>query len=376
MAVRVPAIALHGKFSPAYNAPVQVTRVTTDSRQSRQSSGTYFDPQSGELHILPDRPPVILSTELRHLSEGDIIRINPERGEIWVMYRISSDHNSILVTERCNSWCIMCSQPPRQEDDSGMLEDWFRAIPRMSRDTKELGITGGEPLLLGERFNSLIELCKQVLPETALHVLTNGRLFMEEKLVSQVKAIDHPDLMFGIPLYSDIAWRHDFVVQAPGAFDETMRGIMNLARARIPIEIRIVIHQHTIARLPNLARFISRNLPFVSKVAIMGMEPIGFGKSNFDALWIDPVDCAGELRDSIVTLSNARVPVLLYNFQLCVLPEEIRSFAVQSISDWKNIYLPICNSCDARSECVGFFHSAVNAHSRSITPIKKQTSID
>jgi MoaA/NifB/PqqE/SkfB family radical SAM enzyme len=83
---------------------------------------------------------------------------------------------------------------------------------------------------------------------------------------------------------------HDFVVQATGAFDQTLRGIMNLAINRVPVEIRVVVHKLTYERLPDLAGFIARNLPFVSHVALMGLEPTGFTKSNMEALWIDPVD--------------------------------------------------------------------------------------
>jgi len=35
--------------------------------------------------------------------------------------------------------------------------------------------------------------------------------------------------MLGIPLYSDIDDEHDFVVQASGAFEETLHGLYNLA---------------------------------------------------------------------------------------------------------------------------------------------------
>jgi MoaA/NifB/PqqE/SkfB family radical SAM enzyme len=96
--------------------------------------------------------------------------------------------------------------------------------------------------------------------------------------------------MIGIPIYSDIAARHDFVVQAKGAFDQTIRGIINLKRCGVPVELRVVIHRQTADRLPQLARFLARNLPFVDHVALMGLEHMGYVKINFDALWIDPAD--------------------------------------------------------------------------------------
>ena len=49
--------------------------------------------------------------------------------------------------------------------------------------------------------------------------------------------------MIGIPLYADYSQLHDYIVQADNAFDDTIRGILNLKRCRVPVEIRVVIHR-------------------------------------------------------------------------------------------------------------------------------------
>ena len=108
---------------------------------------------------------------LHYLSEGDIIRISPRSGELWVMYRRNSAFNSMLLTERCNSYCVMCSQPPKAGDDGHLVRAYLEAIPLMSLETRELGITGGEPTLLGEGFLEVIRTCKERLPSTALHAV-------------------------------------------------------------------------------------------------------------------------------------------------------------------------------------------------------------
>ena len=93
------------------------------------------------------------------------------------MYRRESAFNTMLLTERCNSYCIMCSQPPKPGDDSYLVRAYLDAIPLMSADTRELGITGGEPTLLGEGLLEMIRKCKEALPNTAVHLLSNGRMF-------------------------------------------------------------------------------------------------------------------------------------------------------------------------------------------------------
>jgi His-Xaa-Ser system radical SAM maturase HxsC len=209
---------------------------------------------------------------------------------IRVLHRRSSPHNVIFTTENCNSNCLMCSQPPRDVDDGYLVDAYLQAIPLMSKESVEIGITGGEPTLLGDRLIALVAACKEHLPRTSLHMLSNGRLFNYLSLCRKFSEVGHPDLMIGIPLYSDIASKQDFVVQAKGAFDQTIRGIMSLRRFGLRVEVRVVIHQQTYRRLPELARFVTRNLPFVDQVALMGLEMMGHVKMNLGALWIDPVD--------------------------------------------------------------------------------------
>jgi len=265
----------------------------------------------------------------------------------------------------------MCSQPPRDIDDSYIVADVLNTIPLIQRDTRCLGLTGGEPTLLGDDFLRIVRATKNFLPETSLHVLSNGRLFQYLTFSRELGKISHPDIMIGIPLYSDIAHKHDFVVQSKGAFDETIRGILNLGRVGVPVEIRIVVHRHTYARLPQLAQFISRNLTFASQVALMGLEMMGYVKMNLEALWIDPVDYQNQLCEAVSILTDNRIRVSVYNHQLCVLDSSLWEYSVKSISDWKNEYISECEGCAAREQCGGFFASAKlrkSDHIRAIQP--------
>jgi His-Xaa-Ser system radical SAM maturase HxsC len=252
----------------------------------------------------------------------------------------------------------MCSQPPVPHDDSWIVEDLLRAIPLMDPATTEVGITGGEPLLLHDGLLRLLSALRDHLPSTAAHVLTNGRLLSYLRYAGKLAAVRHPDLMFGIPVYSDLPERHDFVVQAKGAFDQTMRGILNLVRYRLRIEVRVVLHAQTYQRLPQLARYITRNLPFVEHVALMGLEMTGYTRLNLEALWIDPLDYSQELCEAVHLLAQAGMTVSIYNHPLCLLDRSLWPYARKSISDWKNIYPPVCQGCVARGDCGGFFASS------------------
>lgn len=315
-----------------------------------------------------DCPPnaIRLSQELRYLKDHDIIKFYPDILKIDALFRKDANANSFLVTERCNSFCIMCSQPPKEIDDHYLVDDMLAALPLIHPETHEIAITGGEPTLWGNDFIRLIQAAKNHLPNTGLHILSNGRNFKDLNLAIQVAQVKHHDVMIGIPLYADYSQLHDFIVQADNAFDDTIRGILNLKRCQVPVEIRIVIHQKNYNRLPKLAEFIARNLLFVNHVALMGLELMGFAKSNLDGLWVDPYDYQKELQYAIETLANAGMRVSIYNTPLCLIPKSIRCYSVRSISDWKNDYLDECLDCSAKELCGGFFSSNLTKVSENI----------
>jgi His-Xaa-Ser system radical SAM maturase HxsC len=307
-------------------------------------------------------PAFALGEEMRHLDDGDVVVIEPARPAVRVLYRRRSAFNSVLLTERCDHVCLMCCQPPKARDDSYLVDEILEALPLMDAETQELGFTGGEPTLLGDRFFTLVAAAKEHLPRTALHVLTTGRRFSDPEFTRRLAAIGHHDIMLGVPLYADVADLHEYVVQARGAFDETVRGLLQLRRFRLRIELRFVIHRLTVPRLRSFAEFVARNLTFVDQVVLMGMELMGYARSNLEALWIAPAEYAAELRDAALFLQRAGIRTLIFNHPLCSVHPDVQHLAVKSISDWKNGYLPECEPCERKAECGGFFVSSELRH--------------
>ncbi|MGV8842693.1 MAG: His-Xaa-Ser system radical SAM maturase HxsC [Pseudomonas sp.] len=311
----------------------------------------------------------VLPPEYFYLGHDDVVRLSADRTSIRVLFRANSNHNSILMTEQCNHYCLMCSQPPKSADDSWLLNEIEDLLPLIPKDTVEIGFTGGEPTLSGDRFIRIMGLAKSYLPRTAVHVLSNGRSFASLDFAKKYAAIQHPDIMVGIPIYSDDPTLHDYIVQAKGAFDETLRGILNLKLLGQKVEIRIVLHKQSIPRLKELCEFIARNLLFVDHVALMGLEMMGFTRANLDILWVDPHDYRDTLSEAVGILSRYRMNVSVYNHQLCLVNDDVQPFYRKSISDWKNEYAPECASCSKRDECGGFFSSGVKfGYSRKLVP--------
>jgi His-Xaa-Ser system radical SAM maturase HxsC len=359
---------------PSHDADAALIRTQEDFGIARGSGferivvvGDVSDNLTVEPNALDDV--MTLPKVYSYLADGDILGFQAASCRFRTLYRRSSAHNSFLVTERCNHYCLMCSQPPRDIDDDWILKEIKSALPLMDPQTKSFAFTGGEPLLNWRGFIELLEDCRDILPNTAVHVLTNGRAFANSEVVLTWASVQHPRLMAGIPIYAAVDHIHDYVVQAPGAFDETVLGVLKLKDKGQRVEIRVVLHAITAPRIIETCRWLARNLPFVDHVALMGLENTGFALANSELLWIDPIDYQEDLAAGVQLLASAGVRVSVYNLPRCVLAKSIWPFAVQSISDWKNGYVEECKQCIERPRCAGFFTSGRTRHSRGIIPI-------
>lgn len=378
--IRIHAVDIHKdltlvKVSTSRNLPEVLRRemaYLVSDHQIPQGFAHYLllEKYRQLVEVLPsDSDYSLLPNDYSYIGDGDVIRLSADRQSIRVLFRASSPHNSILVTEQCNHYCLMCSQPPKAVDDSWILEEIENLIPLIPKDTRELGFTGGEPTTNRERFLKIISLTKSYLPRTTIHILSNGRSFKDPAFAEKYAQIELPDAMIGIPVYSDDPTLHDYIVQAQGAFDETIQGILNLKRLGQKVEIRIVIHKLSVLRLPELCEFIARNLLFVDHVALMGLEMMGFTRANLDELWIDPVEYKDTLSKSVSILAKYGMNISVYNHQLCLVNPDIQLYYRKSISDWKNEYAPECQNCTKQRECGGFFASGVKfGYSKHLTP--------
>src|ERR1700694_4173456 len=216
---------------------------------------------------------------------------------------------------------------------------------------------------------SILAQCRDQLPKIALQVLTNGRAFSRSEIVDAWSGVKHPNLMAAVPVYSAVDHVHDHVVQAKGAFDETILGILKLKDRGQRVEVRVVLHALTAPIISETCRWIARNLPFVDHVALMGLENTGFAIANDDLLWIDPLDYRDQLSEAVQVLVASNVRVSVYNLPRCLLDRSVWPHAVQSISDWKNGYVAECDQCDEKARCSGFFTTGRPHYSRGIKAV-------
>ena len=257
----------------------------------------------------------------------------------------------------------MCCQPPKKYDDiEALYQKNLQLLQSAPQGLKVLGITGGEPTLLGERLVDLIIEIRKHLPDTAIQLLTNGRKFKNAEYTQRVAKAAGDEFFVGVPLHSDYLKDHDAIAGSKHAFEETVYGLYNLASEGVEIELRIVINAMNYKRLPQMSEFIFKNLPFVSWVAFMGMEKIGYSVKNQSSIWVEPIEYTTYLKEAVMELDSWGIPVAIYNIPLCLLPKDCWLFAKRSISDWKVRYSEICHDCSVKSECCGLFGTSVNEY--------------
>ncbi len=297
--------------------------------------------------------PEIYST----IEDGDIGFLNP-RGNLRVVLSRRANHNTLLITERCDNRCTFCSQPPKEADDEWLVVQAAMAIAAF-QSTKTIGISGGEPLLYRQTFIRFLDFIAEHSPKTPLHILSNGRAFADKRFAMDVAERSQTLTMaFGIPLYSAISARHDRLVGAKGAFAETLAGLINAGNCGVPIELRFIPNKENVTDIASTIALASRCFSSLSQISIMNLEPTGWAKKNWQELYLEPQTYEDELIEAAQTADRAALPVYLFNYPLCHLPPELHPYAVKSISDWKNYYPDECEACHVKQDCTGYFASA------------------
>ncbi|MEI9425692.1 His-Xaa-Ser system radical SAM maturase HxsC [Mesorhizobium sp. Cs1299R1N1] len=315
--------------------------------------GADYVGQGGPIRILGIDPSKV---------DGDVLLVNPRRGTADRLIRSSSQHNTFLVTERCDQVCLMCSQPPKKHHVD--LFPYFETAALLAPDGATIGISGGEPTLFKTQLFEFLGRVLGARPDLSFHVLTNGQHF-DEGDWDAMNRIDRGRVVWGIPLYSRDPTVHDQIVGKEGAHAQLLENLALMCRLGSQVELRTVLMRPNADGLPGLARYIASTLPFIRAWAVMQMENIGFGRMNWKTLFYDSSEGFDVVGRSIDLVRSRGIDAWLYNFPLCTVPEGYRHLAPATISDWKRAYREECDGCLLKAQCGGFFewHPANHGYS-------------
>ena len=279
-----------------------------------------------------------------------------------------TNDNVIYCTSVCNNRCIMCCQPPKADDSVYHYNRNMKLIQNSPSDIDYVCITGGEPTLSGKYLFEYMSKIWNKMPECHIHLLSNGRFFSDISFLELFDKNVKGKICIGIPLHADNYIDHDYIAGCNGAFYETIKGLHNLGILKYEIELRVILLRQNINRLPQIAQFIIKNLPFVSQVSFMGLEVVGNAEKLYDKLNVELYEFSHLLNKAILTLESCCINPRLFNIPLCLLPKNLWKYSCKSISDWKKTNIDNCKGCRQIDNCCGIFATS-KVISKNISPI-------
>ena len=294
------------------------------------------------------------------------------QGYAYKYYDSSSLDNVILITNRCNSNCIMC---PTAEIIRCRNEEYYTAelveiIRHIPDDAPHITITGGEPFLIKTELFIVLNYLKKHLPITDFLLLTNGRAFCSREYADLFVKSMPPNLMLGIPIHGFDSASHDSITQSAGSFRQTVQGLRNLQAIHANIELRIVISKLNLGFILKIAELIATEFPHVQSVKFIALEMTGSAAKNKDIVWIDYPTAFTGAKPGIDLLVRAGIDVALYNFPLCAVDKAYWNICEKSISGYKVRYASECATCQCQDACGGIFFGTIRLAQADIRPIR------
>jgi His-Xaa-Ser system radical SAM maturase HxsC len=189
-------------------------------------------------------------------------------------------------------------------------------------------------------------------------ILSNGALLQRSTIREFADKLDSSRILWCIPLYSHLPSVHDHIVASKGAWYKTLEGIQNLHEEGFPIQVRFIPLSQNQYQVLDFLEFIESSLFFVQQLAIMGLEVTGYAVDNIAQITPNFDHVTRELQNADALLARLPMEVSLFNLPLCLLPDSLHRFSVNSISDWKNFYPKECMMCELRQDCAGFFSTS------------------
>ena len=305
------------------------------------------------------------------LHDFDVIEIYSS-GIIRLQCSLYAGDNTLFITSKCNSNCVMCpsSDNSRRKGvipEGAEIMDLLRHYPEGIR---HITITGGEPFLFREEMFEALSYLKNNHGDTEYLILTNGRIFCLDRYIDQLVTTMPRGTTLAIPVHGSTDAKHDAITRAPGSFEQTLSGISKLLAKKIPIEIRIVVSKLNAEDLNAIADLIITKLPTVYRVHFIGLEMLGNAIVNSDRVWLTYMEAFKASKLAIDNLITAGINVALYNFPLCQVDPAYWPICMQSISDYKQNYSDKCNYCTKRSVCGGVFVSSMKFAENDLCPVE------
>ena len=360
-----------------YRGPYRIVSLAKDSEsilKFEEEKLPYMTKDGKKATIFPYNFSFDLTLEeadqLDNCSSYDVFEID-DHGAAYKCFDNQSADNAIIVTNKCNSNCIMCptSELIRRKDTISDICRLLEMCSHFPKDAPHITITGGEPFLIKKDIFHLFDYLKTEFTDTDFLLLTNGRAFASEEYANLLLDNSPNHLITGIPIHGHTPELHDYITQSSGSFNQTVRGVKHLISKGMDVELRIVVSRINADHIEKIAQMISKDMHEAYCVKIMAMEMTGNAARNSSSVWIDYADAFKKAKKAIDILVGSGINVGLYNFPLCTVERSYWNICEKSISENKIRFAPQCEICSVKDACGGVFSGTIRLLKESLNPV-------
>lgn len=337
--------------------------------------------ERGRYHFWSDGKKIDLNEHdkkiIAEAKTGDIFWVTDSR-RLSPRFDSSEDDATIFMGGNCNSNCMMCpaSEYERREDyhiERSCISEFVQMLPAW---LSHYVVTGGEPTLDPKLFLEVMSDLAEHIPYAEALLLTNGRSFTYKAFLDKMLQKCPQHLTAAVPVHGSTPAVHDRIIRVDGGFAQTMQGIRNLLNGGIAVEIRIVVTRLNMGDIDNIAALIADQFPEVIVVNFINLEVRGSCFTNRDQVYLTPEESFRSSRNAIDRLIASGIDVGLYNYPLCSIEESYWTLNHNSITPSKIRYYDVCDKCDVKKYCGGFFVSSKNTVHPLAKPIRNGANVN
>lgn len=207
----------------------------------------------------------------------------------------------IELTNQCNLQCLHCyaESGPNTAGKNVLSSVQYRQLitDAYGVGCRQIQFIGGEPTLNAD-LPSFIQLCSD-LGYTFIEVFTNLTRLSDDLLLCFKRNKVH----VATSVYASVPGIHDTVTSVPGSFSRTVRNILTLSKAEIPVRVGIIEMPENVGQVPSTIHFLSSI--GITKVGMDRLRPFGRGGTTRKP---EMAGLCGQCADNILCVaSDARV---------------------------------------------------------------------
>jgi len=263
----------------------------------------------------------------------------------------------ICIWNKCNSKCLMCSNPSDFQARDPYKDYSFNAlkerIDRIKLIDDKIILTGGEPTIHPD-FLKLLSFIRKKFPSTTIELDTNGRRFSYSSFTKEVLSFNNINVYTS--LHGFDAKTHDAVTRTPGSFSQTVKGIQNLLKYKglglYELELRIIITKLTYQYVEKILKFIKGKFPQIDRIVVIFMEMEGQAGNNFKIVGLTHSQFQ-EFIPGIAKWIPKFKEFRFYHFPLCMINQSLWKYTWRTLPKYEVTFLPRCENCLYKKYCLG-----------------------